>query len=127
MGENLTCLGKAAVAACVLAISLSGAALAQGAPSSKRDTPRGVAGAKGATGAPGAIVQYEEAASTGILYLEESGGMARSASEPVKAATAAAAPIPAPASTPRAASAPVASAVPGKLAQRRAPADAAKP
>ena len=128
MGVTRTCLSAAAVAACVAATFVSTAALAQSA-SSKRDTPRGTAGATGASGAPGTIVQYEETASKGIVYLQESGGMVSSLSEPVKAvaveAVPAAAPAAAPASAPRIATVPPAA--PGKLAQRRAPADAVKP
>jgi hypothetical protein len=139
MGEHLTCLGKAAVAAWLLAACLSGAVLAQDA-SSKRDTPRGIAGAKGATGAPGAILLYEEAPGTGVIYLQESGGMLNPISEAVKAAIvveevpalpAAPAARPAVAAVPRAPTpprtAPAATAAPAKLAQRRASADAAKP
>jgi hypothetical protein len=147
MGENLTCLGKAAVAAWFLAACLSGAALAQDA-SSKRDTRRGVAGAKGATGAPGAILQFEEAPSTAIVYLQESGGMMNPTSEPLKtavlgeeapapvgaaaprAAPASAAPTraaPASGSAPPTRAAPGPAAAPAKLAQRRAGAEAGKP
>jgi hypothetical protein len=110
------------------ATCLASAALAQVAASSKRDTPRGVAGAKGASGAPGAVVQYEEAASTGIVYLQESGGMMSSVSGPVRAAGEEMGPapavVPAPVTAPRATPP---AAAPGKLAQRRAPADAVKP
>ena len=66
MGKSRSSL-LAAVAACLAATGLSGGAGAQVA-SPKRDS--------GARGAPGAIVQFEERASAGVVYLEETGGMA---------------------------------------------------
>ena len=127
MGENLT--GYNAAAACLAALCLSGAALAQ-APSPIRDTGvRGAAGdigARGAIGAPGVVVRYEESASAGIVYHEEAGSMlstipppvkavprrAPAASEPARKQPAVAEAVPAPPAPPAAA--------PSKVAERRA-------
>jgi len=78
MGENLT--GLYAAAACMAALCLSGTAGAQ-APSPFRDT-----GARGAIGAPGVVIRYEEKASSGVVYHEEAGGMTSTIPLPVKAA-----------------------------------------
>jgi hypothetical protein len=104
----------------LVALCLSGAAAAQ-APPPVRDT-----GARGAIGAPGVVIRYEESRSTGVVYLEESGGMASTIPGPVKATRAAAPAASAaePARKPEAAAetAPSrpAAAAPGKVSQRRA-------
>ena len=117
MGANRNCL-RAAVVACTAAICLSGAAGAQ-SPSSKRDEARGAPGATGASGAAGAIVQYQETRGTGIVYLEETGGMVSASATPVKATRVEAAP----AEPAREAQA-VVERAPAKVARRRlAPSD----
>lgn len=120
MGEIRNCL-CAAAAAFAAAMCLSGTAGAQSSPPN-RDAPRGALGATGAIGAigaPGVVIRYEEVASSGVVYLEESGGMVSTVPAPVKAMRAPARPaVPAPAAVP---AAPVA---PTKVAQRRpAPSD----
>ena len=110
MGDSPT-RHRAAVAALMAVICFPALARAQGAPA-KREP--------GARGAPGVIVQFEESASTGVIYLQESGGMASAPSGPVIPARPVSARLPAPASVPAAAPA---SARPAgaarKLAQRQ--------
>ena len=118
MGETLNCL-CAAAAACAAAICLSGTASAQSQlPSPSRDAgARRAAQPTGAIGAPGVVIRYEEVASSGVIYLEESGGMVSSVTSPVKAARAPAPPAaPAPAAVPVDAAT---TAAPTKVAQRR--------
>ena len=87
MGEKLT--GFRTAAACLAASFLSGAALAQAPmPSPIRDTGTrgalGEAGPRGAIGAPGVVIRYEESRSAGVVYHEESGSMVSTIPPPVK-------------------------------------------
>lgn len=120
MGEDRR--GLYAAAACLAALCLPGVALAQSPPPDlgpKLPAPMrdmGVRGnpnapvARGAIGAPGVVIRYEETASNRVIYHEESGGMVATIAQPVKAVRAAptpaetapakavpAAPVPAPA------------------------------
>ena len=121
MGENLT--GFYAAAACLAALCLSGTALAQAPlPSPPRDTgtrgANGNGGARGAIGAPGVVIRYEESASAGIVYHEEKGGMVSTIPPPVKPAAPAKSPAKAPADAPAKAPA-VAEVAPTKTAATR--------
>ena len=118
MGVNLT--GFYAPAACLAALCLSGAALAQAPlPAPIRDTGTrgtlGETGPRGAIGAPGVVIRYEESASTGIVYLEESGSMLSTIPPPVKLAAPAKAPAKA-AADPAAKAPAVAEVAPAKAA-----------
>jgi hypothetical protein len=106
MGDNLT--GLYAAAACMAAFCLSGTAGAQ-APPPLRDT-----GARGAIGAPGVVVRFEESASKGVVYHEETGSMVSTIPPPVKAAAKA------PAVAEKAAPPKTPAATPTKVAERRA-------
>ena len=76
-GGTLNCLRVAgAVAAAAIGFSAPSPSLAQ-APSPPPES--------GARGAPGVIVQYQEAPGTNVLYLEEKGGMASAVAPPVPA------------------------------------------
>lgn len=74
-GGTLGCL-RVAGAVAAAAIGFSAPSLAQ-APSPPPES--------GARGAPGVIVQYQEAPGTNVLYLEEKGGMASAVAPPLPA------------------------------------------
>jgi hypothetical protein len=96
-------------------------------PSPKRDVPAGPP-------TSGSVVSYQESRSSGIVYLEEKGGLVSSVTPPVKPANGAAAPVatakaaPA-AATPKAPAAVArkAPATPSKVAQGPASPDRARP